>query len=55
MLGVGRSTLYGYLAEDDADGKKTQPWNRRRRLEDVAVRRATVMHKGQQFCTFHFV
>jgi hypothetical protein len=25
MLGVGRSTLYGYLAEDDADGKKTQP------------------------------
>jgi DNA invertase Pin-like site-specific DNA recombinase len=25
MLGVGRSTLYGCLAEDDADGKKTQP------------------------------
>jgi hypothetical protein len=25
MLGVGRSSLYGYLAEDDADGKKTQP------------------------------
>ena len=25
MLGVGRSTLYGYLAEDDADGKKMQP------------------------------
>ncbi len=25
MLGVGRSSLYGCLAEDDADGKKTQP------------------------------
>ncbi len=25
MLGVGRSTLYGYLAEDDADSKKMQP------------------------------
>jgi DNA invertase Pin-like site-specific DNA recombinase len=25
MLGVGRSTLYRYLAEDDADGKKTRP------------------------------
>ena len=25
MLGVGRSTLYRYLAEDDADIKKMQP------------------------------
>ena len=25
MLGVGRSTLYRYLAEDDADTKKMQP------------------------------
>ena len=25
MLGVGRSSPYGYPAEDDAGGKKTQP------------------------------